>query len=96
MLSSSNETSITASSNHDKHDNQAAILESFFLKYGGIELEEELSDFKQSNIKEETAQYVATQNRFQSCSEFWNMHKDHLPILSSFVRKYKHHMCDIN
>ena len=31
---------------------------------------------------------LETQNRFQSCSEYWTIHKGHLPILSSFVRKY--------
>ena len=57
-LSSSSEIPITASFNLDKHDNQAIILKRFFFNCGGIELQEESSDIKQPNIKEEIAQYV--------------------------------------
>ena len=58
ILSSSSETPITATFNQDKHDDQAIILKRFFFNCGGIELQEESSDIKQSNIKEEIAQYV--------------------------------------
>ena len=58
ILSSSSETPITASFNQDKHDNQAIILKRFFFNCGDIKLQEESSDIKQSNIKEETAQYI--------------------------------------
>ena len=54
----SSETSITASFNQDKHDNQAIILKRFFFNCGGIELQEESPDIKKSNIKEEIVQYV--------------------------------------
>ena len=58
ILSSSSEIPITASFNLDKHDSQAIILKRFFFNCGGIELQEESSDIKQPNTKEEIAQYV--------------------------------------
>ena len=58
IVSLSSETPITPLFNQDKHDNQAIILKRFFFNCGGIELQEESSDIKQLNIKEEIAQCV--------------------------------------
>ncbi|CAF1303921.1 unnamed protein product [Rotaria sp. Silwood1] len=87
LLSSSSQSSITTSSNKDKQNNEANILKNFFISCG-IELHTASSDFKLSTIKEELAQYIAPQKRFQTCSEYWNANKDRLPVLSSFVRQY--------
>jgi hypothetical protein len=86
-LSSSSQSSIIKPSNKNEQDNQAKILQNFFITCG-IGVQTTPVNFKPSTIKEELAQYIVTFSLYQTFSQYWDSNKDRLPILSSFVRQY--------
>ncbi|CAF4085958.1 unnamed protein product [Rotaria magnacalcarata] len=85
--SSHSKSSTIKSSTNDQQCNQEATLKIFFQTCG-IVVEETPSGFKPSTIKQKIAHYMATNNFYATFSQYWSSNKDHLPILSSFVRHY--------